>query len=153
MLEIETHAPTLDVDQEEHVLSLEGAFRLTERRKLLILGEIPVVLEDGVLVHELILNERHLVLELAEDDPAGGLLSLMQELLHCGKLGTGARPAVPWIAKGLALSGADVDLRMDGELAELHEELEFDRGCVLVEAPPSLHQLPLHALIELTLLL
>jgi len=153
MLEIETHTPALDIDQEEHVLSLEGAFCLTESGQLLILREIPVVLKDGILVHELILDERHLVLELAEDDPAGRLFSLMQELLDCSKFGTGARPAVTWIAKRLALSGADIDLGMDGQLAELHEELEFHRGGILVKTPPALHQLSLHALIELTLLL
>jgi len=150
MLQVESHAPALDVEQQDHV-PFDRLLRRLEGSDLLLLGEAAVVLDDGV-VAQLILQQIHLVPELAEDDPANtGLLA--HELLDGGELGTGSIPGIPCIAEGFSLPRPDVDLRVDGELAELHEELEAHGGLVTVEGPPPLHQLALDALVELTLLL
>ena len=80
-----------------------------------------MVLEHCILVDQLVLEKIHLVLELTEDDPADRLWLVEQKPFYCCELGTCSPPTVSRVAKGFSLARPDVDLGMDGELAELHE--------------------------------
>ena len=131
MLEIEARAARLELDQEDILLGIR-------RRKVARLdGRIAflhrhatVVLEHGADKGECleeISKHFHLLVELAEDDPAialAGLVALAKEVANLVELAAdlgklGARPP-----EGLLLARLDVDLGVHADLAKAEEDAE-----------------------------
>ena len=131
MLEIEARAARLELDQEDILLGIRGrkVARLDGRITLLH-GHATVVLEHGADEGKCLEEVRkhfHLLVELAEDDPAialAGLVALAEEMANLVKLAAnlgkfGTRPA-----EGLLLTRLDVDLGVHADLAKAEEDAE-----------------------------
>ena len=130
VLEIETHATRLQLDEEhlllrpdEHLLrGLQGLLLFLQTHTAVIERDLA---DEGALRHEIILEHLHLLVEVAEDEPAVGLRGLaLDELLQPDKLGARLVPVRAAVCPPLPLARPDVHLRMDGNLAKAHDEAE-----------------------------
>lgn len=156
MLEVETDATAVELEQEDLVLTVEVVVRGGEGICLGLLSQTAVVLEhtaDGHALAEELLQHVHLVMELAEDNPAAGLGTGLDLGAEDRELGGRAVPVIAVVAGPLALARVDVDLRMERELAEAHQEHEEGLDVVVLESLPPAGQSALDATVEVLLVL
>ena len=156
MLEVEADAPALELEEEHFVAVIKGAKGPRDHGLLCLICHAPVVHLDAIHRRDLLqeaLKHLHLVVELAEDDPARrgrGRLHLAAQGVEFGR---GADPVVARIVDPLALARVDIDLRMQGDLAEAHYQREEHGRLVALEGAPAPHHNALNASVELGLVL
>jgi len=91
--------------------------------------------------------------ELAEDNPTGRRLSALNLAAQRIEFGRGADPVIAPIVHPFALARVNIDLRVQGDLAEAHDEGEEDGRLVALQGAPAPHDEALDASVELGLVL
>ena len=109
---------------------IEGAKGPRDHCLLCLVRDAPVVHLDAIHRRDPFqeaLEHLHLIVELAEDDPARrrrGRLHLAAQGIEFSR---GADPVIARIVHPLALARVDIYLGMQGDLAKAHEQGEEDR--------------------------
>ncbi len=129
LLQVQTHAARLEL--EEHHSRLSGLLGPCQDLTALLLRERAAVEQDVLvlgqrLVEEELTEQRHLIVELAEDNILMNTIITIttDDLLDLLELGAGGVPVKATVTPVLPPLGVDVDLRMHGDLAQAQKELE-----------------------------
>jgi len=161
VLQIQTRATRLELDEQNLVLAsvrigglLKNSRPLT-RRKAAVIEPNSI---DLVAEAEKLLEQLHLLVEVAEDDPLLGLTVLLDEIADSLELCARVNPVRARIERRTKRLSAslNVDLRVKADLAKTHDELELvQSSCtsLICESPEAPLDISLDTAIEVSLVL
>jgi len=161
VLQIEARAARLKLDEQNLVLTSNRIRRLLEHSRPLPRRKAAMIepdLVDLVAEAEKLLEQLHLLVEVAEDDPLLGLRVGLHKIANALKLGARINPVRARIERRAESLSAplDVDLRVKTDLAKAHDELELvQSSCttLICEGPEAPLDVTLDSAVEVALVL